>query len=187
LTSPDPSAAARLPGAAADSVILVRHAMPVVDLAVPPHEWVLQGPVPPLGLPADPYLAASTEPKALGTLAPFGPVATDVRFGEITRPASSPASHGDGWRELRLAYVEGADHPGWEPRSAVVARFDAGINDHWVRAAGRPLVVASHGMAMTLWLTARISLEAPGVFWSSLRLPDVFAVDLVARTVVRLL
>ena len=63
--------------------------------------------------------------------------------------------------------------------------FDAGINDHWVRAAGRPLVVASHGMAMTLWLTARIGLDAPGAFWSSLRLPDVLAVDLVARTVAR--
>jgi len=183
LTDPDPSAAARLPGAAADSVILVRHAMPVVDLSVPPHEWVLQGPVVPLGLPVDAYLVASTEPKALGTVAPFGPVVTDPRFGEITRPASGSS---EDWRELRLAYVEGADHPGWEPRSAVVGRFESGINDHWVGAAGRPLVVASHGMAMTLWLTARIGLDPPGAFWSSLRLPDVLAVDLVARTVARL-
>jgi len=134
-------------------------------------------------LPVDAYLVASTEPKALGTVAPFGPVVTDPRFGEITRPASGSS---EDWRELRLAYVEGADHPGWEPRSAVVGRFDSGINDHWVRAAGRPLVVASHGMAMTLWLTARIGLDAPGAFWSSLRLPDVLAVDLVARTVARL-
>jgi len=183
LTGTDPSAAARLPGAAADSVILVRHAMPVVDLSVPPHEWVLQGPVGSLGLPADAYLAASTEPKALGTVAPFGPVAADARFREIARSADESD---EGWFERRLAYVEGADHSGWEPRSAVVARFDAGVNDHWVRAAGRPLVVASHGMAMTLWLTARIGLDAPGAFWSSLRLPDALAVDLVARTVARL-
>ena len=183
MTGPDPSAAAHLPGAAADFVILVRHAMPVVDLSVPPHEWVLQEPAAPLGLPVDAYLAASTEPKAIGTLASFGPVVTDARFGEITRRVRESD---DGWRELRLAYVEGADHPEWEPRSAVVARFDAAVNDHWVRAAGRPLVVASHGMAMTLWLTARIGLDAPGAFWSSLRLPDVLAVDLVARNVARL-
>jgi len=182
VTRPDPSAAARLPGAAADFVLLVRHAMPAVDLSVPPQEWELEGSVPPLGLPADSYLAASTEPKALGTVAPFGPVVTDPRFGEITRAADESD---EGWRERRLAYVEGADHPGWEPRSAVVARFDDGVNDHWVRAAGRPLVVASHGMAMTLWLTARIGLDAPGAFWSSLRLPDVLVVDLVARTVAR--
>ena len=55
----------------------------------------------------------------------------------------------------------------------MIARFDAGIR-HWrSEARGRPLVVATHGMAMTLWLTA-LGLEDPEAFWSDLRLPDVF-------------
>jgi hypothetical protein len=51
---------------------------------------------------------------------------------------------------------------------------------------GRALVVASHSMAMTFWLTARVGLDAPDQFWSALRLPDAFAVDFTARSVARL-
>jgi hypothetical protein len=46
-------------------------------------------------------------------------------------------------------------------------------------------VVASHGMAMTVWLTAAIGLEDPIGFWSELRFPDALAVDLAAGTVRR--
>lgn len=67
----------------------------------------------------------------------------------------------------------------------VVARFDAGIK-HWhLRAAARPLVVATHGMAMTLWLADSIDLADPTSFWADLRLPDVFEVDLAGRTLDR--
>jgi hypothetical protein len=56
------------------------------------------------------------------------------------------------------------------------------VEDYLLRAAGRSLVVASHGMAMTLWLTARVGLTSPGEFWASLRFPDAVAVDLAAGT-----
>ncbi len=155
--------------------------MPAYDRDVPAHEW----PLSPDGLaaarrltrqlPRDAWLAASDEPKAWQTLEPAGEVARDARFGEVRR-------EGEPWdgpfRELRRAYVDGADHAGWEPRVDVTARFDAGVEDYLVRAAGRPLVVASHGMAMTLWLTARVGLTAPGEFWASLRFPDAVVVDL---------
>lgn len=160
--------------------------MPAYERGVPAHKWPLSRD----GLaaarrltrqmPSDAWLVASDEPKAWQTLEPAGEVTQDARLGEVRR-------EGEPWdgpfRELRQAYVDGVDHTGWEPRAGVVARFDAAVEDHLVRAAGRSLVVASHGMAMTLWLTARVGLTSPGKFWSSLRFPDAVAVDLAAGTV----
>jgi broad specificity phosphatase PhoE len=167
---------------------LVRHAMPAGSSERPPHEWVLR----PEGaaaarllaahLPAGAYLVASTEPKAWQTLEPAGPVTRDPRFNEVHR---DEPYEGD-FRGRRRAYVTGTDHPGWEPRSQVVERFDTAVAEHLARAAERPLVVATHGMAMTIWLTARVGLETPGAFWAGLRLPDAHAVDLDTGTVVRL-
>jgi broad specificity phosphatase PhoE len=128
-------------------------------------------------LRAGAHLAASDEPKAWQTLEGAGEVTRDARFGEVQREGDS----WDGSRELHRAYVDGAEHPGWEPRLEVAARFEAAVENHVARAAGRPLVVASHGMVMT----ARIGLAAPGLFWADLRLPDVIVVDLAARTVTR--
>jgi broad specificity phosphatase PhoE len=168
------------------SLILVRHAMPAYEREIPPHEW----PLSPEGvqaarrlvrhLPTGAFLAASDEPKAWQTLEPAGEVVRDARFGEVHRdwePWGGP------FRELRQAYVDGADHDGWESRVDVADRFDAAVADHLVRAAGRALVVASHGMAMTVWLTARVGLPAPGTFWASLHFPHAVAVDLAAGTV----
>ncbi|MGE5830021.1 MAG: histidine phosphatase family protein [Micromonosporaceae bacterium] len=167
------------------SLVLVRHAMPVVDPASPAHEWPLSSDgradalrLVPL-LPSGALLVASDEPKAYQTLEGAGPVVRDARFGEVRRT-------GEPWdgpfRELRRAYVEGTAHRGWEPHASVVARFDAAISEHGGAAGGRALVVASHGMAMTVWLTARFGLPQPGRFWSELRFPDAYAVDLAASS-----
>jgi broad specificity phosphatase PhoE len=169
------------------TLILVRHALPVVDSATPPASWPLscdgRSAARGLVLPADAYLAASAEPKAYETLAHLGAVAQDSRFGEIHRVGEPFDGN---FRELRLAYVEGADHPQWEDRAEAVVRFDDAIAFHRERAGRRPLVVGTHGMVLTLWLTARIGLAAPGPFWSELRFPDAYAVDLTARTATRL-
>lgn len=133
-------------------------------------------------LPVGARLVASTEPKAIGTIEPAGRVITDPRFDEITRVEA----YDDDFRTQRLAYVEGADHPDWEARADVVRRFGAGVAEHVAAAGDQPLVIASHGMSMTLWLTATIGLEDPGAFWTDLRFPDAHHVDLAARTVTRL-
>jgi 2,3-bisphosphoglycerate-dependent phosphoglycerate mutase len=168
------------------TLILIRHAHPVISPTSPPSQWPLspagRAAAAALSFPSDAYLVASTEPKAIQTLAPSGPVVQDERFGEVRREGEP---FGGNFHELRLAYVSGTDHPLWEPRTDAVRRFDAALTDHFVRAAGRPLVVGSHGMVLTLWLTARIGLDSPGAFWSALRLPDVFAVDLDGRCVER--
>lgn len=161
--------------------------MPVLDPEVRPEEWELDA----AGqrgaeslkhvIPSDAVLVSSQEPKARQTLEPTGHVFTEIRFNEVAR---DEPYHGD-FRARRRAYLTGTDHPGWEPREQVVERFGAGIK-HWrTRAVIRPLVVATHGMAMTLWLANAIDLADPTSFWTDLRLPDVFKVDLTARTLDR--
>jgi broad specificity phosphatase PhoE len=158
--------------------------MPAADPSVPPRAWPLseegRAAAAALRLPHHAYLVASDEPKAWQTLEPAGSVLRDARFGEVRR-------EGEPWdgpyRELRRSYVDGADHPGWERRADVARRFDDAVNDHLVRAQGRPVVIGSHGMAITVWLTARTGLTAPGDVWAALRFPDVIGVDLRNRRV----
>jgi broad specificity phosphatase PhoE len=159
-------------------LVLVRHAMPVHGPETPARDWVLG----PEGreaaqqlcarLPTGARLVASTEPKAMATIEPLGPVITDRRFDEIERVEA----YGGDFRTQRRAYVGGVDHVDWEPRDDVVRRFDAGVAEQLAAADGRPVIVASHGMATTLWLTATIGLADPGAFWEDLRFPDAWVV-----------
>lgn len=125
-------------------LILVRHAMPAHGPDVADRDWHLTAEGAHAArelcarLPRDAYLVASTEMKAIETIAPAGPVLSDPRFDE---------------------------HTG---------------------ATDRPVVVATHGMTLTLWLTATIGLGDPGAFWAGLGLPDALVVDRVARTVTAL-
>lgn len=170
-------------------LILVRHAMPAYGPDRPAHDWELSadgraGAARLAGLlPAGARLVGSAEPKAWQTLEPAGTVLVDPRFNEVGR-AGEP--WGGDFRERRRAYVSGADHHGWEPRGEVAARFEEGVADHLAAAAGAPLVVASHGMAMTVWLTARLALTDPGEFWAGLRFPDAHLVAPDTGTVRRL-
>jgi broad specificity phosphatase PhoE len=131
-------------------------------------------------LPYGAQLIASSEPKAIQTLEPAGRAVTDSRFDEINRVEA----YADDFRTARRAYVEGADHEDWEPRQEVVRRFAAGVA---ARTAGdEHVVIATHGMAMTLWLTATIGLDNPGEFWAALTFPDAYIVDLAGRSLSRL-
>lgn len=169
-------------------MILVRHAMPDATSDVPANEWHLsaegQGEAVRLAeiLPRDARLVSSEELKALQTLGPAGAVSQDARFNEVRRDEPFAGN----WRDLRHAYVSGSDHPGWEPRNEVARRFESGINEHLAQNTGQPLVISTHGMAMTIWLTTRIGLSEPGLFWADLRFPDALVVDLRAGTVERL-
>jgi broad specificity phosphatase PhoE len=169
-------------------LILVRHAMPAHGPDVPARDWLLtpEGEVAARSLceqlPVGARVVASSEPKAIATVGPAGRVIEDRRFDEVSRVEA----YDDDFRAQRRAYVDGADYTDWEAREDVVGRFAAGVAEHVAAADGRPVVIASHGMAMTLWLTATIGLDDPGAFWAALRFPDAHVVDLAARTVVRL-
>nr|WP_221377471.1 hypothetical protein [Actinoplanes polyasparticus] len=122
---------------------------------------------------------ASTEPKAAETLRAAaiggGPVLQDAGFDEVRRPHEWRDDH----RERARAYVGGATHPGWEPQPHVAARFTAAIARHAALAGAGPLVVGTHGMALTTWLAARsLITDPPGAFWAALTFPDVVTVDL---------
>lgn len=160
-------------------LILVRHAMPSYGPQTPAHEWHL-GPdgnaaarLLAAALPTGALLVASAEPKAIQTLTPSGPTLHDPRFNEVTRVEPWEGEY----LRLRREYVSGIDHIDWEPRAAVAARFEAGVREHLDSAQGRPLIIATHGMAMTIWLTSRRLLNDPAEFWSGLRFPDAHIVD----------
>jgi broad specificity phosphatase PhoE len=163
-------------------LILVRHAMPAYSEDVPADEWPLSpdgfSAARQLTLPAGALLAASNEVKAWQTLEHAGPVIRDPRFRELSRVEAWDGP----FRELRRSYVDGAALAGWESHEAVAARFDNGVAELVVRSGSRPLVIASHGMAMTVWLRSRGCITEPGEFWAALRFPDCVAVDLDART-----
>jgi broad specificity phosphatase PhoE len=166
---------------------LVRHAMPVHGPQTGPAEWELteQGRRAAESirgiLPAGGLLVSSTELKARQTLEAAGDVVTDARFSEVRRVEQ----YDDDYLTARHAYVTGTDHPGWETRAAVAARFDSGVRSWSERAGLRPLVIASHGLAITTWLSAKMNIGDPGSFWAGLRFPDVLAVDLGGQVVRR--
>ncbi|MFC5830593.1 histidine phosphatase family protein [Nonomuraea insulae] len=168
-------------------LLLVRHAMPAYGPTVPAHAWTLSAEGWQAArrliaqLPREARLVSSDEPKAWQTLGGDDAVTRDRRFNEVTRVEPW---EGD-YRELRRAYVEGADHADWEPRAEVAERFDAGITEHLALSGERPLVVATHGMAMTVWMTARLDLHDPGDFWADLRFPDAHLIDLDSGIVER--
>jgi broad specificity phosphatase PhoE len=176
-----------MPDHAGVKLFLVRHAMPVFGPDAPAAAWELSSEgrcdakVLARALPVGALLVARREPKARQTLEPARSVCTDERFNEVTR---DEPYEGD-FRARRRAYVTGTDYAGWEPRGQVVARFAEGVRFWTAQADGRPLVIASHGMAMTLWLTTTVSLADPGAFWADLRLPDLLVVDIAGRQVAR--
>ncbi len=162
-----------------DRIVLVRHAMPVVDPATPAELWHLgadgraaaRSLAPLVAGPA--YFVASTEPKAVETLMEIAgaPVATDPGFAEVRRPHAWT----DGYRAAARAYLQGARHDGWEPHGQVVDRFEAAVVRH-SGSTDRTLVIGTHGLAPTLWLADRCGLD-PVPFWEALRFPDVIEVD----------
>jgi 2,3-bisphosphoglycerate-dependent phosphoglycerate mutase len=164
------------------TMYLIRHAMPAVDPTTDPATWPLgaegRAVARTLGvaLPARAVLIASDEPKAWQTLAPDGErdVIRDRRFGEVRRAEA----FSDDFRHDRRRYVDGARIDNWEPRETAVARFATAVGDARHLAGERDLVIATHGMAMTLWLTSVLSLPDPVQFWDDLRFPDLFRVGL---------
>lgn len=155
---------------------LVRHAQPAPSPEVTPDEW----PLTPEGgaaakrlmeqLPSDALFVASAERKAWETL-PGVEVRRDARLNEVARPDERWS---DDFRTRRRAWVEGSVIPGWETMRGAAERFEAAVHDAQPSAAGRPVVIASHGMVITSWLVHR-ELVAPGDaggYWEALSFPD---------------
>ena len=99
-----------------------------------------------------------------------GTLQSDERVAEVRRPPSWVANH----EQLARDYVAGTQHAGWEDHADVVARFGAAVRAAVEGAGNRPVVVVSHGQAMTIWLGTTALLADPARFWSELRFPDAW-------------
>jgi len=146
-------------------ITYVRHAMPVSQASVHPTEWCLDEAARSEAAhmaerlevaPAIGALVTSTEPKALETAAVIGAhwgarVVTDDRLREAVRPWI-----GAGYRGVVHRYLRGERPEGWEAHEEVSARVAAGVRDAIEAASGGPVVVVSHGLALTLHLGERL-------------------------------
>lgn len=171
------------------SVLLIRHAEPAVDASVHPTEWALT----PVGLTAARALgqklagelgrrivAASWERKSIETAAAMvgnvDGVLLDGRLGEVRRPWTAT-----GHREAVLAYLGGAELPGWETRAEALTRFRDGIE----ALPSGEVALVTHGTVMTLFVASVVDgLDAPA-FWSQLTMPDAWMLDPTAGKVSR--
>ena len=162
--------------------------MPDTDPSVAPEHW-------PLGeeareaarrlagsLPAEPLVLASEETRAMHTANELvavrgGSVRVDGRIGEARRPGRWL----DDYRARAFRYVSGQTYVGWEPHETVARRFDACVRAGLRARADAPLVIVSHGLALTLWLQSVGAVSDVGAFWLELRFPDAFRVSVRAH------
>lgn len=119
-------------------------------------------------------VASSPERKAVDTAQPIAAAAgPDVEVVDDLREANrgaTPVMPATRYRELVTAYLSSRPVEGWEPAGDVRARVAAAIARLRREDEGRPLVVVSHGLALSLYL------DLTPAEWSAIPLPAV-AVD----------
>ena len=177
------------------ALLLVRHAAPTIDPDNPPPTWPLSdaGRAAAAGLAgrlasfAPVAAVASPEPKALETAqilaAPFGlAVAEDEGFAEHHRP-DLPFGSREAFEARMAAFFAEPTTPffGGESADQAHARFAAALERH----AARPLLVASHGTVLSLYLSRRLGLD-PLALWKGLALPEAFILDAAGRLLARI-
>jgi broad specificity phosphatase PhoE len=164
-------------------LVLVRHAMPEIQRHIPAERWELgedgraAARTLARALPRMPFTLTSDEPKAQQTAEELlavcgGTVAIDARVAETGRPRVWDVS----FRELARQYVTGRRHHGWEAHDAVASRFDAAVRAGLDASQAAPLIVVSHGQALTLWLRSVGAIADAPSFWSELAFPDAWTV-----------
>jgi broad specificity phosphatase PhoE len=179
---------------AAPALILVRHARPQIEADRAPALWRLSGEgreatqALATRLPAVAAIVASTEPKAIETAeilaAPLGlRVLSDPAFDEHRRPTwrFDPNPTTQIARVLRALASEHEEVEGAESAYAARRRFAAGIAAH----AERPLIVVSHGTALSLYAADVAKLD-PQDLWRTLGFPEALVLDAEGRLLERI-
>jgi broad specificity phosphatase PhoE len=173
-------------------VVLIRHAEPLVEIGTPGAQWPLTNE----GKSAARVLGervagrspvalvwASPELKACETAAsafPSGPTRVRDELGEVEKPWYATT---DDLRQAVARYLGGDAVEGWEHREDVLARLDALRADI---SPGQRLVVVSHGVLLTTWLAQHGVLDDPFAFWSELRTPDAWELNLEEKSLERI-
>jgi broad specificity phosphatase PhoE len=177
-------------------VILVRNAMPVVQPGVHPVRWRLDD----LGRSAVASLAQSLPPELAGTVwsshearaQETAEVLIDVRedhpelrLEPDLREVGRPTSWSSTYAEDLAGYFRHGERDGWEPATAVLSRVGTAIDRATREAAGLPVVVVTHGLALSLYVGATCGLRPAG-FLHSLLHPDAWLIDVEAGRLERL-
>ena len=169
------------------ALYLVRHARPILDLAVPASTWVLDpehehlvadlaGRAP---WPTDAVWFTSPEPKAMRTALLLAgrevPVVEDLREHD---------RRGTGWvpdftDAVREAFANPCSEarPGWEPMSRTRSRVVAAVRQILAEHPGRDVVLVGHGTAWTLLAAVLTGTEPDLERWRILAMPDVMTVE----------
>ncbi len=115
------------------------------------------------------HVVSSGERKAIETAAELvtSPPSVDDRLREVSKPWYPDAA---GHEADAIRYLDGAELPGWEPRSEAIERFGAAIAERPDRVSA----FATHGTVMSLWLASRVDGFDPVSFWRGLHFPDAY-------------
>ncbi|MFP3882026.1 MAG: histidine phosphatase family protein [Actinomycetota bacterium] len=162
------------------ALVLIRHAMPIIDRQVPSNRWSLSDEgrrnaetlARRLDLPGDTLVVSSDELKARQTAeAVSQSFAVDPRLAEVSRP----------WVENEYEitarwWLQGEDVAGWEPRASVVRRTTEALGEATTRT-GSTVCVVSHGLAIST-LVGEVTGADPVEFWAQLQFPDSVIFDL---------
>ncbi|BEP13217.1 hypothetical protein acdb102_15280 [Acidothermaceae bacterium B102] len=178
-------------------VILVRNAMPVVQPGVHPVRWRLddlgRSAVASLALALpdelSPTIWSSSEARAEETaemlIGTRGDLHARLRLDPELREVGRPTSWSSTYAEDLAGYFRNGEREGWEPATAVMTRMSSAIDRALREAAGVPVAVVTHGLALSLYVGAACGLRPAG-FLHSLLHPDAWLLDVSAGRLERL-
>ncbi|GAB3401435.1 histidine phosphatase family protein [Flindersiella endophytica] len=142
-------------------------------------------------LPSSAVWYSSPEPKALATARALtdAPVEVVEDLREMVRPAG-PWLGAEQWRAFvhaSMAELDTPARPGWEPGRATMVRVTAAARRLREANAGKDLVLAGHGTAWTLLVSALTGQLVDFEAWNGLLMPDLCVLDVSVEpaTVVR--
>lgn len=173
-----------------EHIVLVKHAMPVLDDSVPPREWVLgaEGETQAKRLASKlerfdpPRLAASPEPKARRTgeivAAQLGVGCTVIEgLEELDRPAAPLVGAEEHERRNAAIFAEPSRVVlGRESADDARTRFHAAISRALSQAPGTPVVVA-HGTVISLFVAEHNAEVDAFELWKRLKAPSFVVLD----------
>jgi broad specificity phosphatase PhoE len=181
-------------------LILVKHAMPQVDVDTPAHLWRLR----PEGLLAAGTLAlrllsryapskvvASLEPKATETGSIIAerlrlPFATADGLHEHDRRAAGFLGRAEFAARMRDLFAQpDAVVFGSESASAALTRFAAAVDRVIKEDAGGDVVIVSHGTVISLFVSKRADVD-PTNLWTTLGLPSYISLELPSHRIIEI-
>jgi broad specificity phosphatase PhoE len=176
----------------AASVVLIRHAEPLMDGETPTAQWPLtekgRSDATVLGTSlarrfASTIVWTSPERRACETAAlAFSSVTAAVRdqLNEVKKPWYASA---DEHANAVAKYLRGKSVEGWERREDVITRIaQLRLGSTYLAS----LVLVTHGLLLTTWLDHEIELDDSFSFWSNLRMPDAWEFNLEGKSLERI-